>query len=129
MIKSIDTDIAAIMLGHIHHLQNDSHAWMLAGTGNYLKYVGLTKIQSQLEGPICKSLPGFHATTGWGYNPAFSRKGKLKITQIIEKKKNKNTKKLSLNSATAEFLKMMLNSKIASTLYKRFFAMCIMLVG
>ena len=128
MIKSIDTDPTAIMLGHIHHLQNDSHVWMLAGTENNLKYVDLTKIHSQLGGPICKSFQEFHAITGCGYNPAFYRKGKLKPHKLFFLKK-KNTKKLLLSLATAEFLKMMLNSKISSTLCKRLFVICIILVG
>ena len=42
MIRSIDTDIAAIMFGHIHHLQNDSNVWMLEGTGNNVRYVDQT---------------------------------------------------------------------------------------
>ena len=37
VIGNIDTDIAAVMLGRIHHLQNDSHVWMLDGTGNNLR--------------------------------------------------------------------------------------------
>lgn len=34
VIRSINTDIVAIMLGHMHHLQNDSHVWIRGGTGN-----------------------------------------------------------------------------------------------
>ena len=109
------------MLGHIHHLQNDLHVWILAGTGNNLRYVNLTKKHSQLWLPICKSLPRFHEITGCDYNFAFYIKGKLKPYKLFKnkKKKQKNTKKL-LSLATAEFLKMMLNNKISSALHKIF---------
>ena len=36
VIGNIDTDITAVMLDRIHHLQNESHVWMLHGTGNNL---------------------------------------------------------------------------------------------
>lgn len=82
VIRSVDTDIAAIMLGHMHHIQNDSLIWMLIGTGNNLRYVDLMKIYVKLGKSFCKSLPGFHAITGCDYNPAFFRKGKLKPFKI-----------------------------------------------
>lgn len=37
VIRSIDIDITAIILGHMHHLQNDSLVWMPIGTGKQLK--------------------------------------------------------------------------------------------
>lgn len=86
VIRSVDTDIVAIMLGHMHHLQHDSHVWILTGTANHLRYVNLTKIHAQLGGSICKSLPGFHAFTGCDHNPAFFRKGKLKPYKVMRKK-------------------------------------------
>lgn len=33
VIISVDTDSVAI-LGHMHHLQHESHLWVLSGTGN-----------------------------------------------------------------------------------------------
>ncbi|GFY73275.1 uncharacterized protein TNIN_228651 [Trichonephila inaurata madagascariensis] len=64
VIRSIDTDIAAIMLGNMHPLKNDSVAWMLTGTGNNLRYVDLTKMHAEMGQLICHSLPEYHAITG-----------------------------------------------------------------
>lgn len=85
VIRSVDTDIVAIMLAHMHHLKNDSFVWMLTGTGNNLRYVDLTKIHAELGESVCQSLPGFHAITGCDYNPALFRKGKLKPYQLLKK--------------------------------------------
>ncbi|CAH1107865.1 unnamed protein product [Psylliodes chrysocephalus] len=85
VIRSVDTDIAAIMLGNMHHLKNDSCVWILTGTGNNLRYVNLTKIHAELGDSICRSLPGFDAITGCDYNPAFFRKGKLEPYKILKK--------------------------------------------
>ncbi|GFU78840.1 uncharacterized protein TNCV_4772022 [Trichonephila clavipes] len=54
VIRSIDTDIAAIMLGNMHPLKSDSVVWMLTGTGNNLRYVDLTKIHAELGQLICQ---------------------------------------------------------------------------
>ncbi|GFY38989.1 hypothetical protein TNIN_122071 [Trichonephila inaurata madagascariensis] len=72
VIRSIDTDIAAIMLGNMHHLKNDLVVWMLTGIGYNLRYVDLTKIHAELGQLICQSLPGYHAITGCDFNPARS---------------------------------------------------------
>lgn len=48
VIRSVDTDIAAIMVSHKYHLRNDSVIWMLTSTGNILRYVDLTKIPTDL---------------------------------------------------------------------------------
>ena len=74
------------MLGYIQYLQNDSHVWILAGTGNKLRYVDLTKIHSQMGELIYKSLPGFHAIAGCDYNSTFYRKVKLKPYKLCKKK-------------------------------------------
>lgn len=84
VIRTVDTDIAAIMLGHMHHLNDGLHVWMLIGTGNNLRYVDLTKIHEQLGESICKSLPGLHAITGCDYNPAFFRQAKSKPFKILK---------------------------------------------
>ncbi|GFW42038.1 uncharacterized protein TNCV_1904961 [Trichonephila clavipes] len=34
---------------------------------------------------ICQSLPEYHAITGWGFNRAFFRKGKLKPYKTLKK--------------------------------------------
>ncbi|KAF9416757.1 hypothetical protein HW555_005986 [Spodoptera exigua] len=36
IIRTIDSDVAAIMLGHMHRLNDESQVWMLTGTGNNL---------------------------------------------------------------------------------------------
>lgn len=66
VIRSIDTDIDAIMLCNDHHLQNDLLVWMLTGSGMSLRYVYLKKIKAKLEEPICKGWTGFHAIAGCG---------------------------------------------------------------
>ena len=85
VIRTVDTDVAAIMLGHMHRLNDESQVWMLTGTGNNLRYVNLTKIYQTLGESICKSLPGLHAITGCDYNPSFFRKAKLKPYRILKK--------------------------------------------
>lgn len=61
VIRTVDTDIAAIMLAHLHRLKNDSIVWMLTGTGNNVRYVDLTKIHAQLGESMCRS--GFLVST------------------------------------------------------------------
>ncbi|KAF9421074.1 hypothetical protein HW555_002786 [Spodoptera exigua] len=39
IIRTIDTDVAAIMLGHMHRLNDESQVWMLTGTGNNLSFI------------------------------------------------------------------------------------------
>lgn len=88
VIRCSDTDIAAIMLGNMHHLKNkDSHVWILTGTGNKQRYVDLKKIHEHLGLSLCRSLPGFHALTGCDFNPAFFKKGKQRPFNILRKKK------------------------------------------
>ncbi|XP_046591518.1 uncharacterized protein LOC124293671 isoform X3 [Neodiprion lecontei] len=85
VIRTVDTDVAAIMLSHMHRLNDGSHVWMLTGAGNNLRYVDLTKIHAKLGESICRSLPGLHAFTGCDYNPAFYRKAKLKPYKLLKK--------------------------------------------
>ncbi|GFY69239.1 uncharacterized protein TNIN_377391 [Trichonephila inaurata madagascariensis] len=56
VIRSVDTDIAAIMVGNMHPLKNDSVAWMLTGTGSNLRYVDLTKIHAELGQLSCQRM-------------------------------------------------------------------------
>ncbi|GFU46548.1 uncharacterized protein TNCV_3010571 [Trichonephila clavipes] len=69
----------------MHPLKNDSVAWTLTGTGNNLRYVDLTKIHAELGQLICQSLPEYHAITGYDFNHAFFRKGKLKPYKTLQK--------------------------------------------
>lgn len=71
-IRYSDTDVSVIMLGHIYHLKDEnSHVWMLTGTGNSQRYIDLSGICEHLGPSICRSLIGLHAMTGCDYNPAF----------------------------------------------------------
>lgn len=66
----------------MHHIKNeDSHVWMLAGTG----YIDLSKVYEKLGPCLSRSLPGFHAITGCDNNPAFKKKGKLRPFNILNK--------------------------------------------
>lgn len=65
VVRCSDTDIAIIMLGHMHNLKDDgSNVWLNAGTGNNQRYINLTKVYENLGSSLCRSLPGFHALTG-----------------------------------------------------------------
>lgn len=88
-----------MMLGNMHHLENEnSHVWILTGTGNKLRYVDVTKIYEQLGASLCRSLPGFHAFTGCNYNPVFLRKGNKGHLIQVCKKKIKNTKTYNVHA-------------------------------
>lgn len=87
VIRCSDTDIAIIMLGHMHNLKNDdSNVWLNAGTGNNQRYINLTKVYEHLGPSLCRSLPGFHALTGCDFNPAFFKKGKQRPFNLLTKK-------------------------------------------
>lgn len=87
VIKCSDTDIAIIMLGHMHNLINDdSNVWLNAGTGNNQRYINLTKVYEHLGPSLSRSLPGFHALTGCDFNPAFFKRGKQRPLNILMKK-------------------------------------------
>ncbi|KAF9419894.1 hypothetical protein HW555_003727, partial [Spodoptera exigua] len=47
IIRTIDTDVAAIMLGHMHRLNDESQVWMLTGTGNNLSKIIEDNIEQQ----------------------------------------------------------------------------------
>lgn len=86
VVKCSDTDVAAIMLGNMHHMKHDnSHVWILTGVGNKQRYVDITKIYEHLGSTLCRSLPGFHAFTGCDYNPAFFKRGKQRPFNILKK--------------------------------------------
>lgn len=86
VIRASDTDIAAIILGHMDHIKNEKQVWMLSGTGNKMRYIDLTTIHNNQGNVICKSLPALHAMTGCDYNPAFFKKGKVKPFKLLKKK-------------------------------------------
>lgn len=87
VIQCSDTDIAVIMLGNMHHLKNDdSHVWILTGTGNKVRYIDITEIYKHLGPTLSRCLPGFHAITGCDYNPAFFRKDKQRPFNVLKKK-------------------------------------------
>ncbi|GFW37608.1 uncharacterized protein TNCV_4028041 [Trichonephila clavipes] len=83
--KNFDSRIS-IMLGNMHHLKNeDSHVWILIGTGNRVRYIDITKDYEHLGYSLSRCLPGFHAITGCDYNPAFFKKGKQKPFNTLKK--------------------------------------------
>lgn len=83
----------------MHHLKNeDSHIWILTGTGNKMRYVDLTNIYAQLGPSLCKRLPGFHAITGFDYNPAFF-KGKLRPFKLLKNNEEYQQALLKLGGA------------------------------
>ncbi|XP_074106572.1 uncharacterized protein LOC141532227 [Cotesia typhae] len=87
VIRCSDTDIAIIMLGHMHNLINDdSNVWLNAGTGNNQRYINLTKVYEHLGPSLSRSLPRFHALTGCDFNPAFFKRGKQRPLNILMKK-------------------------------------------
>jgi|688.fasta_scaffold928191_1 hypothetical protein len=44
---------------------------------NSLRYIDINKIGKHLGPQLSKSIPGFHAFTGFDQNPAFSRRARL----------------------------------------------------
>lgn len=49
VIRCSGIDIAAIMLGNMHHLKNDSsHVWILNSTENKLRFVDISKFYEML---------------------------------------------------------------------------------
>lgn len=86
VIRCSDTDILVIMLGNMDHLVNDTlRIWMEIGVGNNQRHLDVTEVYKKLGPSVCRSLPGFHATTGCDYNPSFYRKGKLRPWKLLKK--------------------------------------------
>lgn len=97
------SDVAAILLGNMHHLKHEnSHVWILTGLGNKQRYVDVTAIYKHLGSSLCRSLPGFHAFTGCDYNPAFFKRGKQRPFNLL--KKNAEYQQAFINSARKSYL-------------------------
>jgi len=91
LVRCSDTDVAAIMLGNMHHMKhNNSHIWILTGVGNKQRYVDIAKIYEYLGSSVCRSLPGFHAVTVCDYNPGFFKRGKQRPFNRLKKMLNIN---------------------------------------
>lgn len=66
-------------------LKSAAYIWMLTGTGNYERFIDVTKIYQQLGELLTKSLIGFHAFTGSDFNPAFFNKGEKRPFSLLKK--------------------------------------------
>ncbi|KAK0160247.1 hypothetical protein PV328_007675 [Microctonus aethiopoides] len=56
------------------------------GTANNERVIDITKIYERLGELTCKSILGFHASTGCDHNPAFFNKGNKRPFSILKKK-------------------------------------------
>ena len=54
------------------------------GVSDFLRYVDVSKLYSHLGPDLWKSLPGFHALTGYDFNPSFFRKGKKTSNDVAK---------------------------------------------
>ncbi|KAK0072189.1 hypothetical protein PV325_011754 [Microctonus aethiopoides] len=71
----------------IYKLKNySSHRWIRMGTANNERVIDITKIYERLGELTCKSILGFHASTGCDHNPAFFNKGNKRPFSILKKK-------------------------------------------
>ena len=86
VVKTVDTDVVIIALGCINQLQ-DKNVWIEAGlqSKNTLRYISINQIFDHFGQSFCKSLPAFHAFTGYDYTSSFNRKGKTRPLKLLEK--------------------------------------------
>lgn len=76
VIRCSDTDILMILLENMSHIQSNLKIYLVFGTGNAQRFIDVTQLYEVLGPSLCASLPGFHAFTGYDFNPAFCRRGK-----------------------------------------------------
>lgn len=57
------------------NIQSNLKIHILLGIGNAQRYVNVDKLYATLDPNLCASLPGFHASTGCDFNPAFIEEG------------------------------------------------------
>lgn len=84
LLRCSDTDILIILLGNLKYIKRSYNIWMEVGTGNFQRYIDVSKLHEHLGEALSSALPGYHAFTGCDYNPAFFRKGKIRPWKMVE---------------------------------------------
>ena len=102
VIRAADTDIAEILLYHVHRFK--ATLWLDIGTNNKnnRRYICISEIARNLGSEMCAALPSFHAFTGCDYTSAFVRKGKVRPFSLLER--NPQAQHAFASMATAEQL-------------------------
>ena len=86
VIRSVDTDVLVIALACLSTI--DPRKKVSMETGLEIKnsrYININQIYQTLGEQICRGLPALHAFTGSEYTSSFSRKGKVRLLQLLEK--------------------------------------------
>jgi len=88
VIRSSDTDVLGILTYHVIALSRDE-ATVFMDVGhdgnNNRRFINVTKLSKVLGPSLCKALPGLHAFTGCDFTAAFSRKGKVRPLEIVQR--------------------------------------------
>ena len=74
-----------ILLNNMHHWKSNPKIWIVTETATNRHFVDINNIYKKLGVDIRKALAGFHALTGYDYNPSFFRKGKKTPFKILTK--------------------------------------------
>lgn len=83
-IRTVDTDVIAILIGKYHDLAKlkpDNDLWVAFGKGRNFCLYSINKICSSLEQRRSQALPVFHSYTGCDTTSAFRGNGKKSAWQ------------------------------------------------
>lgn len=99
LVKSSDTDVLVILLGHIFELRQ-FEIWLMSSTNREVddNCVNCTKLGNILGENMCKALPGFHAYTGCDFTASFYKKGKSRPFEILKSNEKYQIMFAELNS-------------------------------
>ena len=81
MIRTVDTDVIVILIGHFYSIVDhypDADLWVAFGTGKHFRYYHLNTICGCLGRKQSRCLPPFHAFTGCDSTSSFYGKTKKK---------------------------------------------------
>ena len=82
VIKSPDSDVAAIALSVTHHI--DTQLIFRTGTHLRTRYLDLIVIGRGIGREMCNGLPGYHACTGCDSTIAFTERGKVSGFRLLK---------------------------------------------
>ena len=85
VVQTCDTDVLVIFLAHVHSFS--SRIWLDIGlsTNNTRRFINATQLGQEIGPEVCAAPPVFHAFKGCDYTAAFSRKGKVRPLNLMEK--------------------------------------------
>ena len=87
VIRTIDTDVLIIILANMSKIDSSLRIWMEVGqqTKSNLRYINVNQLFNDYGTSICVTLPGSHAFIGCDYTSSFSRKGKVRPFEMLQK--------------------------------------------